>query len=176
VSGTYEALVAKVNAFSGLVDAQHPGAITCHEGCSQCCHQHLTLLPMEMARVLNALESLSEGDKQDVRRRLIGGRQDPRCPLLDDDGRCRTYDARPMICRTHGLPIEVGQPSRRDVCPLNFPEGPEVDALPASSVLNVERLNVMLGLMDRLAGDGDGSRLDLWDTMCAVLGVDGSRP
>jgi Fe-S-cluster containining protein len=30
------------------------------------------------------------------------------CPALDVDGCCRMYDARPVTCRTMGIPIEAG--------------------------------------------------------------------
>jgi Fe-S-cluster containining protein len=30
------------------------------------------------------------------------------CPALDADGSCRVYDARPVTCRTMGIPIESG--------------------------------------------------------------------
>jgi Fe-S-cluster containining protein len=30
------------------------------------------------------------------------------CPALDVDGCCRVYDARPVTCRTMGIPIEAG--------------------------------------------------------------------
>ena len=31
------------------------------------------------------------------------------CPALDVDGCCRVYDARPVTCRTMGIPIEAGE-------------------------------------------------------------------
>lgn len=35
-------------------------------------------------------------------------RQRIRCPLLDDSGRCRMYEARPMTCRIYGVPTGIG--------------------------------------------------------------------
>ena len=31
-----------------------------------------------------------------------------RCPLLDDDGLCEMYDARPVTCRIYGVPTAIG--------------------------------------------------------------------
>jgi Fe-S-cluster containining protein len=31
------------------------------------------------------------------------------CPALDVDGGCRVYDARPVTCRTMGIPLEAGE-------------------------------------------------------------------
>ena len=53
------------------------------------------------------------------------------CPLLDENGFCLIYTARPMTCRLHGLPnIDVsGEDFDGTVCtlhagnPLNLPEG-----------------------------------------------------
>lgn len=35
-------------------------------------------------------------------------RQRIRCPLLDDSGRCRMYDERPITCRVYGVPVGIG--------------------------------------------------------------------
>lgn len=35
-------------------------------------------------------------------------RQRIRCPLLDDGGRCRMYEARPLTCRIYGVPTGIG--------------------------------------------------------------------
>lgn len=35
-------------------------------------------------------------------------RQRIRCPLLDDNGLCRMYDARPLTCRVYGVPTGIG--------------------------------------------------------------------
>jgi len=32
-----------------------------------------------------------------------------RCAALDRDGRCKIYDARPLVCRSHGVPIRLRQ-------------------------------------------------------------------
>ena len=163
----YAELVAKVDALSARVAQRHPEGLRCGPGCSACCHQHLTLLPIEVARITAAVAALAVAARAALRARLAAGSGDSRCPLLAEDGRCLTYEARPMICRTHGLPIQVGQPPRRDVCPLNFPDGPALEALDADVVLDVERLNTVLGLIDRLQG-GDGSRVDLWQALVAA--------
>ncbi len=171
-SGRYDELAAKVDAFHARVDQRHPGALTCRAGCSQCCHQHLTVLPLEMARITQAVRALPEAERLALRARVEAGPgADPRCVLLDDDGRCRTYAARPLICRSHGLPVQVQDDggARRDVCPLNFPEGPPVEALDADVVLDVERLSGLLVLLDRFEAGGRGERIDLFAGVAAAL-------
>ena len=53
----YDELAAKVDAFHDRVETRHPGALTCHAGCSRCCHQHLTVVPLEWARLADAVEA-----------------------------------------------------------------------------------------------------------------------
>ncbi len=141
-----------------------------------CCHQHLTVIGYEFKRIVTAVAALPAERVHALAERLGAGREDPRCPLLDDEGRCTTYEARPLICRSHGVPIEVGEPSTRDVCPLNFVDGPDVESLDDTMVLDVDRLNVMLGLIDRFDGAGDGSRVDLIDGLAALLGLPAPDP
>jgi Fe-S-cluster containining protein len=50
---------------------------------------------------------------------------DDRCPLLMD-ALCSVYGARPVICRTQGLPLAYVDAERETIevsaCPLNFPD------------------------------------------------------
>lgn len=164
----YGALVTRVATFGERVIQRYPGAITCEAGCSGCCHVHLSVVGAEFERISNEVVMLPDEDQDAIRDRIEAGRDDPRCPLLDDEGLCRVYAVRPMICRTHGLPLTAGQPPERDVCPLNFEEGPPLDDLDDDTVLDVERINAILFVVDRLEG-GDGSRVDLFDGLAEVL-------
>ena len=68
------------------------------------------------------------------------------CTLLDEDDRCVAYEARPVLCRTHGLPLRQagGQAGALPIlgddvfaCSLNFTERkpePE-DVLDATTIL-----------------------------------------
>ncbi len=74
------------------------------------------------------------------------------CPALDDGGRCAVYASRPVICRTHGLPIRFAPPNARslpivDACPRNF-SGRDLGALPANVVLDQTTLSTVLGALD----------------------------
>lgn len=55
--------------------------------------------------------------------RICEALADTRCAALADDGSCRIYDHRPLICRLHGLPM-YDPTTWRDcggACELNFP-------------------------------------------------------
>ncbi|MCU0672558.1 MAG: YkgJ family cysteine cluster protein [Myxococcota bacterium] len=104
---------------------------------------------------------------------------DVRCVMLGDDGRCAVYAARPLVCRSQGLPlaypndvvpIEAVRARAGDKalvwCPLNFttrpPTGPDL--------LDAGRLDEALALLNRAyVGDGDPLvRIDLRDLVAAA--------
>lgn len=133
-----------------------------------CCHQHLSVVSVEFARVSEAVLALAGAEKAALAIRLERGRGDPSCPLLDRSGRCRVYAARPMICRSHGVPMVAGEPRVRDVCPLNFTDEPDLNAIDDDCVLDVENIDRILGVVDRLGGD-NGGRVDLFDGLSVLL-------
>ncbi len=165
----YETLSERVNQFHVRVARSHPRALKCGAGCSSCCHQHLSVVPLEWSRIRGAVEALPRERREDLHERVKTGRSDLRCPLLGDDERCLVYEARPMICRSHGLPIQIGSPPVRDVCPLNFTEGPDLETLDSDLILDVERINQMLGLMCTLEGGDPTARVDLFDGLSVLL-------
>jgi Fe-S-cluster containining protein len=63
------------------------------------------------------------------------------CPLLVDQ-RCTVYDARPLICRSHGLAVVERAGAAAAWCELNYTGG----APPSASVLQLERLNAPLAV------------------------------
>src|SRR5439155_26416995 len=71
------------------------------------------------------------------------------CPALDDGGRCSIYPVRPLVCRSHGLPIRLGPPGSLPViqtCFKNFTAG--FDALAPDHVLDQTTLSTLLGAVD----------------------------
>jgi Fe-S-cluster containining protein len=43
-----------------------------------------------------------------------------RCPMVGPDNLCSVYAARPLICRTHGLPLQYPENKEISFCKLNF--------------------------------------------------------
>ena len=81
------------------------------------------------------------------------------CAFLDEEGACRIYAARPLVCRTQGLPLswqieeEDGAAAElRDICPLNE-AGEPLEALAASALFPVSPFEEKLALM-QLHHDG----------------------
>ncbi|WP_437926533.1 hypothetical protein WMF37_47270 [Sorangium sp. So ce291] len=74
--------------------------------------------------------------------------------------RLRAPPARPLICRTHGLPIRFAPPSGRvlpviDACPKNF-VGEDLHAVDAASVLDQTTLSTVLAALDMAHADEAG--------------------
>jgi len=142
---TYLQLRGKVDSLCRQIENAHPEAISCQAGCDSCC-QALTLFPVEAYALARAIALQPEAIREKLYARGRETHEDGRCPLLEQ-GRCLLYDDRPIICRTHGLPILLREPegTRVDFCPLNFVG---YDSLSGSSLIDLERLNQLLAAIN----------------------------
>lgn len=174
-------LHTKVDQFFSKVADKFPEEMVCRKGCSGCCRQSLSLTGVEMARVVAAVLRLAPEAQARLRTRLKSGAMDDLgqvaddfCPLLEDD-LCVVYADRPLICRSHGVPIRVVDDRGsivRDVCPLNFAGELELVDVADEYVLDVERVNQILGVIQHLAADAGevpSERLSLRSVLDAVL-------
>ncbi len=146
------------------------GEVRCGPGCVSCCFTDLTVCRVEADFILRGvsehgleLRSLLDatpGDRRGLSNGLVsqvsaGGPPEKitfvlgppapgtrPCPFLSSPGTCAIYELRPIICRTHGVPILAD--GRRDVCPANKPG----TALVAP--LNLEWLNTTLFAIDQV--------------------------
>lgn len=93
--------------------AARKGAITCHEGCANCCYHPVSISVLEgilLYRHLDRTGKLTPALRQKLRDsadRQMGTTYEvwllslTPCPLLDDKKRCTVYEQRPLICRTY---------------------------------------------------------------------------
>ncbi len=140
----YRQLVGRIDELCRRIEERYAGHIACRRGCDECC-RHLSLFWVEGVALALALQSLPGKQRNRLRRKARESRPDGPCPLLED-GACLLYHARPVICRTHGLPILAGD-GRVDFCPRNFGG---LAALPGDAVLDLERLNTALAGVNAL--------------------------
>ena len=143
----YRQLVARVDALCRSITEALQEQITCAAGCSACCTA-ITLFPVEAASLAAALDALPEAEAEDIRGHVAGHATGERCPLLHNHS-CLLYGARPIICRTHGLPIifGTGQERRIDYCPRNLTDR---ETLPGSAIIDVDNLNSLLVAVNAL--------------------------
>jgi Fe-S-cluster containining protein len=128
----YRALGDYCDALAQRVRERFGTAWQCRAGCGGCC-QLSTVCGLEAVALLQAgLGSRFSGQI---------GSGNGRCCLLRED-RCLVYEHRPLICRTHGLPLvsETLTGGEVDCCPLNLPALAEVAELEMDLVLNLDRL------------------------------------
>lgn len=162
VMGQYEDLVAKTDEFARSVGARRANDLACRAGCEACCHVQLSVSRTEARRVQAHLDALDASTRAAIAERAKIERE--RCVMLDADGRCDVYAARPLVCRTQGLPLgypagfvpeETVRFRARGLevvcCPLNFTERDPAN----EDVLDAGRVDTMLALVARLEGDLD---------------------
>jgi len=145
------ALWHKIAGFWARVDERAPGSLTCHAGCSDCCIDGLSVTSVEAAAIEETLRGLDARLRGALRE--AAGTPSEHCPALVE-GRCAVYEARPVVCRSHGLAIRVGpDPDAKrhlpivDTCPLNF-VGQDLEALPAELVLEQATLSTLVAAVD----------------------------
>jgi Fe-S-cluster containining protein len=134
----YEAIIAESDQVFNTVRERFSKNVRCEKGCSDCCHALFDLSLVEalfLNTVFNArfkgkdrtriLKRADDADRQvhrlkrDAFRAVKDGQNAQeillemakvriRCPLLDDEGLCEMYDARPVTCRIYGVPTAIG--------------------------------------------------------------------
>lgn len=119
----YYALRLEIDELSNKLSAEHHKHLECKKGCDQCC-LNLNILPVEYYAILNELtpDGIPEIE-------TITDREDP-CTFLKDHA-CSLYPSRPVICRTHGLPMlflnDDGDDMELAYCELNFTNAEDVE-------------------------------------------------
>ncbi len=167
----YRELVARVDAFFARVHAAHRAAMRCGPGCDGCCRAGPTVTPIEAEAIRRWLADATAETRAALERRARADLPN-RCVALDESGRCLVYPARPLICRSHGLPIRMrdadGVPFVA-TCLENFTTGLPGDEM----TLDQETLSTILLALNRaLAPDAleEPQRVALRELLLRVLG------
>jgi len=140
-------LTAKIDGFFARVEARHGDDMQCQTGCSDCCHVRLSITQVEADAIRAHAPSMLQLNADPTR-----------CAALDDRGRCQIYEARPVVCRSHGVPIRMREGSLPVIrsCFRNFTQTEPA----ADCVLDQETLSTLVLAVDRAAGH-TGDRIDL---------------
>jgi uncharacterized protein len=181
-------LYARVDGFFARAAARlpGPGGLTCHTGCTDCCRRRFSVTALEAEIVAEGLAALPDETRAAVAARAAAPHE--ACPALEEDGRCAVYASRPVICRTHGLPIrfavrhDEGAPPDPvgprqgprslpllDACPRNF-QGRDLAALPPDVILDQATLSTILGALDAARADEVGGERGERVDLAALLG------
>ncbi len=142
----YHQLIAALDAEITRIGEMHGATISCGPRCASCCLA-FSVLPIEAAFLRQAIAALQPASQEQLGYNLTEIRD--RCPLLIDD-LCGIYAARPVICRTQGLPLAYVDEEREAIevsaCPLNFPDE---YAFTQESLLFMDQFNARLSELNR---------------------------
>lgn len=143
----YDDLVRRVDDLCRRIETDYGAHLACRKGCDACC-RHLSLFPVEAAALARGLDGLSADEAEGIRHLARLAPAEAPCPLLRE-GACLLYRSRPIICRTHGLPLMAGDGRNRrlDWCPENF-RG--VKSLPNAAIIDLDVLNATLTAVNAL--------------------------
>ena len=131
----YYELIEYVDEKIKKLEKIHSDNLVCKKKCSSCCLD-TSVLPIEFFSILNLLK------QKDITTEQGNGN----CIFLKK-GLCTIYEMRPMICRTHGLPLAYGEdenPLSKNIsfCELNFTK--EMPDFGTDNVLDMDELNIEL--------------------------------
>ena len=144
----YHELVERADELCRRITAEFGAHIACRAGCDGCC-RHLSLFPVEGVALAVALGELPAAEADCIRDHALSSSPDGPCPLLVDNC-CLLYAARPLICRTHGLPLLTTADNGTrsiDFCPANFQS---IESLPGTAVIDADRLATALAAVNAL--------------------------
>lgn len=113
----YNELIEEINAIVEKLDDMHQNKMQCKAGCSQCC-LNFDVFPVEFF----AIKEKMKADNFQIPANEIHDDEDT-CVFLKNNI-CQIYPYRPIICRTHGLPLlsmnESAEFWELSHCELNF--------------------------------------------------------
>jgi Fe-S-cluster containining protein len=138
--------------------------IHCRRGCTDCCSQMFQITEIEAAYISQAVKRFPRDERENLRerarqyeaqrQRILTNRNVPdawgslpppglrlACPALED-GACRIYEYRPLICRKYGIPLyNPRKPNQLFACELNFSPGEELEV--------TELVQIQTGIQER---------------------------
>jgi len=111
----YYQLRTEIDALSDSLEKLHSQHLNCKKGCDLCC-MAISVFPVEFYAIKAEIDKLSITG-------LAIPQNEEDCRYLVDH-HCAIYASRPVICRTHGLPLLYmsldGEDYELSCCELNF--------------------------------------------------------
>jgi Fe-S-cluster containining protein len=136
----YHQLRGEIDQKAAKLEKVHGEYMQCAKGCCGCC-MNLSVWPVEFYSILEEMKAAAWPKP------VLN--EDKECAFLNEQGACRIYPFRPIICRTHGLPLvywhdETDPPGYGVMfCQHNFKDA---DNIPfgADNTLNMDQINEKL--------------------------------
>ena len=111
----YKLLLSEIDKHSAALEEVHRKHMKCKNGCSLCCID-FSVFPVEFYFILNELKN------ENSKREKNGNFNHEVCAFLRNHS-CTIYQHRPIMCRTHGLPLVYANDDgdfELSACELNF--------------------------------------------------------
>lgn len=105
--------------------------MNCNKGCSKCCINDLTLLPVEFDYI-----------KEKIRTKKIKPNNKKGSCIMLDEGQCQIYESRPLVCRTQGYPLLYGE--ELSLCDINFKNMHGAFCFSAGTLIDMNKVNSVL--------------------------------
>lgn len=166
----YQNLIKAVDRRCRRILSRQHEHIACSRGCpGNCCRIHLSLYPVEAVSLALTLEKMVPHEQERIQRKARQTNSFGPCPLLED-GACLMYDARALICRTHGLPMATEYRGQRSVgfCEKNFRN---LSPIPEEDIIDLNRMNHLLAeannrfIRDAVPGISPGNRFTVAEAL-----------
>lgn len=112
---TYKTLRTEIDSHSKNLSSEHSKHMQCKKGCDKCCIDY-NIFPVEFHFILNDFR------KKNISPASENTKKEDACIFLINHA-CSIYNQRPIICRTHGLPLLFMNDNcewELSACELNF--------------------------------------------------------
>jgi len=142
----YRQLLEQVDKWTVEMTQRYQRHLACRKGCDLCCQRKFSVSAVEAYSIASLFHRLPETLQRAVRKRKTS------CTFLVK-GACSVYEARPVICRTFGLPSlhrNEGGEGEISWCELNFTNVSNDFAFQADGIIDIDTLNVKLDGVNRL--------------------------
>ena len=136
----YRELLTAVDRLLDRIRQRYPAQIACRKGCACGC-RNLSIFPIEALSLNHALEKLPPGTAAAIRERAATVSFWD-CPLLEDRA-CILYAFRPLICITHGFPMQTIYHHQVSIghCRHNFKN---ISTIPDDAIIDLDHINAAL--------------------------------
>jgi len=139
----YKNLVKEIDQHTASLENVHQKHMKCKNGCDLCCID-FSIFPIEFHYIL------SELNKENKKPELAEKSEKEICTFLKNHS-CTIYKQRPVMCRTHGLPLLYANDDgdfELSACELNFTEF-DFEDFTMENTLPQDKYNSKLYILNR---------------------------
>ena len=136
----YRQLLDQVDKWTAEMMQRYKAQLKCRKGCDLCCQRKFSVSAVEAYNLAKRFRTLPAAVQRAVRKKKQS------CTFLVG-GACSVYAARPVICRTYGLPsLHRNEKEEGEIswCELNFTNIPDDFALQADGIIDIDTVNVKI--------------------------------